>query len=149
MSEKCDLCDAGMADHTCYRCEKKVCSSCIDENGLLCRSCKSSNSDKIEGIRIGYAPLRKMVNMPLFITGIAVIIVGMAVIMSSSLILPTNVEQLPQQQPQQPGGFIYIFPFPFVFAWGSPDLVTVIPLIIAAIALPIIMVLLMFRKLWP
>jgi hypothetical protein len=48
--------------------------------------------------------------------------------------------------PQQPGGFIYIFPFPFAFGWGSPDLITILPLIIGMVALPIIMIFLMFRK---
>jgi len=89
---------------------------------------------------IGYAPLKKMVNLPLFIAGIVVIIIGMIVIMSASF-APT--ESMPQQQP---GGFIYIFPFPFVFSWGSPDAITILPLIIGMLALPVIMILLMFRK---
>ena len=140
MSERCSVCNARMADHSCYRCGKSVCSSCIDENGLLCRNCKFANEDEMEGIKIGYAPLKKMVNMPLFIAGIAVIIIGMIVIMSTSFV---STEPMPQQKP---GGFIYIFPFPFVFAWGSADMITVLPLIIAMLALPIIMILFMFRK---
>lgn len=141
MSERCNICNARMADHSCYRCGNSVCSSCIDENGLLCRNCKFAKEDEMEGIKIGYAPLKKMVNMPLFIAGIAIIIIGMIVIMSASFV---STEQIPQQQ--QPGGFIYIFPFPFVFAWGSPDVITMLPLIVAMLALPIIMTLIMFRK---
>lgn len=90
---------------------------------------------------MGYASLKKMVNIPLFAAGIAVIIIGMILIMSASSFLPSQ-----QLQQQQPRGFIYIFPFPFVFAWGSPDTVTLLPFIIAMVALPIIMILLMFRK---
>ncbi len=137
MNERCNICSARNADHSCYRCGNSVCSSCIDENGLLCRNCKFKDDD-IEGIRIGYAPLKKMVNMPLFMAGIAVIIVGIVVITSS---FATS-----QQTPQQPGGFIYIFPFPFVFASGSPDLMTILPLVIGMVLVPIIMILLMFRK---
>jgi len=140
MSERCNVCNARMADHSCYRCGNNVCSSCIDENGLLCRNCKVAKEDETEGIKIGYAPLKRMVNMPLFIVGIAVIVIGMIVIMSASFV---STEQMSQQQP---GGLIYIFPFPFVFAWGSPDAIKVLPLIIAMLALPTIMILLMFRK---
>lgn len=61
------------------------------------------------------------------------IIVRISVMMLLSLILPTNVEQLPKQR--------FTYKFPFVFSWASPDLLTVIPLIIAAIVLSIIMVL--------
>jgi len=129
-----------MADHSCYRCGNSVCSSCIDENGLLCRNCKFANEDEIEGIEIGYTPLKKMVNMPLFVAGIAVIIIGMIVMMSTSFV---STAQMPQQQPS---GLVFIFPFPFAFAWGSPDMITILPLLIAMLALPIIMILLMFRK---
>jgi len=139
MNDRCTVCNARMADHTCHRCGNSVCSSCIDENGLLCRNCKFANEDKIEGMKIGYAPLKKMVNMQLFIAGIAVIIIGMILMMST----PFASDSTPQQQP---GGFIYIFPFPFVFAWGSADMITLLPLIIAMLVLPIIMILLMFRK---
>ena len=138
MSERCNVCNARMADHSCYRCRNSVCSSCIDENGLLCRNCKFIDDD-VEGVRIGYAPLKKMVNMPLFIAGIAAIIIGTAVIASSSFASS-------QQMPQQPGGFIYIFPFPFAFGWGSPDLITILPLVIGMALVPIIMILLVFRK---
>lgn len=127
-----------MADHYCYRCGNSVCSSCIDENGLLCRNCRFAKED-VESIRIGYAPLKRMVNLPLFAAGIVVMIIGMIVIMSASSVSTQPV-------PQQPRGFIYVFPFPFVFTWGSPDAITVLPLIIAMLALPIIMILLMFRK---
>lgn len=137
MSERCNVCNAMMADHSCYRCGNSVCSSCIDENGLLCRNCKFKSEDDIDGIKIGYEPLKKMVNMPLFIAGIAVIITGMVAIATSFA---------SQQMPQQPGGFIYIFPFPFAFGWGSPDLITILPLIIGMVALPIIMIFLMVRK---
>lgn len=136
MSERCNVCNARMADHSCYRCGNSVCSSCIDENGLLCRNCKFKDDD-VEGIRIGYAPLKKTVNMPLFIAGIAMMITGMVVITSSFA---------SQQMPQQPEGSIYIFPFPFAFGWGSSDLITILPLIIGMVALPIIMTFLMFRK---
>lgn len=139
MNERCNICNARMPEHTCYRCDKSVCSSCIDENGLLCRNCKFAKEDA-EGVMIGYAPLKKMVNLPLFVAGIAVIIIGMVVIMSASFV---STESMPQQQP---GRFIYIFPFPFVFAWGTPDAITVLPLLIGILALPIIMILLMFRK---
>ena len=139
MSERCNVCNARMADHSCYRCGNSVCSSCIDENGLLCRNCRFKSEDEIEGIKIGYAPLKKLVNMPMFIAGIAAIVTGMIVIAAASIV-PS------QQMPQQPGGFIYIFPFPFVFSSGSPDLLTILPLILAMVALPIIMVFVMFRK---
>ena len=137
MNERCNVCNAMMADHSCYRCGYSVCSSCIDENGLLCRNCKLKSEDDIDGIKIGYGPLKKMVNMPLFIVGIAVMITGMVVITSSFA---------SQQMPQQPGGSIYIFPFPLAFDWSSPDLITIIPLIIGMVALPVIMIFLMFRK---
>ena len=137
MNERCNVCNAMMADHSCYRCGNSVCSSCIDKNGLLCRNCKLKSEDGIDGIKIGYGPLKKMVNMPLFIVGIAVMITGVVVITSSFA---------SQQMPQQPEGFIYIFPFPFVFEWGSSDLITIIPLIIGMVALPVIMIFLMFRK---
>ena len=139
MSEKCDICNARMADHSCYRCGNNVCSSCIDQNGLLCRNCMFAKGE-VEGIKIGYAPLKQMVNIPLFIAGIAIIVIGMILIMSTSFV---STEQMPQQQPR---GIIYIFPFPFVFAWSSADTITILPLIIAMLALPIIMILLMFRK---
>jgi len=141
MSESCHICNVGIADHYCYRCGSKVCSSCIDENGLLCRNCRLEKEDEIEGVRIGYAPLKKMVNLPLFTAGIAVIIIGVIVIMSASSFVSSQ-----QLQQHQPRGFIYIFPFPFVFAWGSPYTITILPLIIAMVALPIIMIFLMFRK---
>jgi uncharacterized membrane protein len=140
MSERCHVCNARTAEHSCYRCGNSVCSSCIDENGLLCRNCRFTNEDEMEGIKIGYAPLKKMANMPLLIAGIAVIITGMIVMMSASFVSSASSPQ------QQPGGFIYIFPFPFVFGWGSPDMITVLPLIVAMLALPVIMILLMFRK---
>ncbi len=142
MSERCHICNARMADHYCYRCGKNVCSSCIDENGLLCRNCRLEKKDEVEGMRMGYASLKKMVNIPLFAAGIAVIIIGMILIMSAS----SFVSSQELQQQQQPRGFIYIFPFPFVFAWGSPDAIILLPLIVAMLALPIIMILLMFRK---
>ncbi|MEM3117902.1 MAG: hypothetical protein QW769_03495 [Nitrososphaerales archaeon] len=98
----------------------------------------------MEGIRIGFAPLRKAVNLPLFIIGIAFVITGMSIITLASFTLPSNVEQTPQLQ--EPRGFIYIFPFPFVFGWGSPDIAFIVPIIIAVIALPILMMLLIFRN---
>ena len=140
MSERCNICNARAADHSCYRCGNSVCSSCIDENGLLCRNCGLAKEDEMEGIKIGYAPLKKMVNMQLFFAGIAVLIIGMIVITLASFV---STEPVPQQQL---GGFIYIFPFPFVFSSGSPELLTILPLIIAMVALPVIMVLVMFRK---
>jgi uncharacterized membrane protein len=103
----------------------------------LCRNCKFKDDD-VEGIRIGYAPLKKMVNVPLFVAGIGAVIIGMVVIAFSFA--------SSQQMPQQPGGFIYIFPFPFVFASGSPDLITILPLVIGLVLVPIIMIFLMFRK---
>jgi uncharacterized membrane protein len=141
MSERCDICGARMASHSCYRCEKNVCSSCIDENDFLCKNCKKGS--EMEGIQIGFAPLRKIVNLPLFATGIAILITGMVIIMWSPLTAP-NIEQLPQQQ--EPRGFIYIFPLPFVFGLNSQETTIMLPIILAIIALPIIAMLLMFRK---
>lgn len=143
MSEKCDICGARMAYHSCYRCERNVCSSCIDENGLLCKNCRIKD-EEVEGIQIGFAPFRKMVNLPIFATGIAIIIVGMVMIMLASFTTSVNTEQMPQQQ--EPRSFIYIFPLPFVIGLDSPDTTIAIPIIIAAIALPIIVMFLMFRK---
>ena len=94
----------------------------------------------MEGMKIGYASLRKVVNMPLFIIGVAVIIMGMIMIMISSQVVPS------ERTAQQPGGFVYIFPFPFVFSWGSPDMITILPLMVVMLALPIIMTFLVFRR---
>ncbi|MFQ5920943.1 MAG: hypothetical protein ACE5JV_02880, partial [Nitrososphaerales archaeon] len=125
MSERCHICNASMAEHRCYRCGGRVCSSCIDENGLLCKRCKlvREEDEEVKGVRIGYAPLRRMVNIPLFVAGIAAIIIGMIVIGASISVSPpvTAPEQMPEREP---GGSIYIFPFPFVIAWGSPDAMT-------------------------
>jgi uncharacterized membrane protein len=141
VSEKCDICGAGVANNSCHNCGKNVCSSCIDDNDLLCKICRKSK--EMEGLRIGFAPLRNMVNLPLFVIGIAIIITGM-VIMTWASFASFNVDQMPQQR--QPSGFIYIFPLPFVFAWGSPDAAFTIPIIITAIILPIVIIFLMFRN---
>lgn len=143
MSKECDICGARMASHSCYRCQKNACSSCMDENGLLCKNCKIKGSE-MEGFQVGFAPLRKIVNLPLFAIGIAMLITGMVIMTWSSLTVPTNIEQIPQQQ--EPRGFIYIFPFPFVFGLSPSETTTILPIILAVIALPIITMLLMFRK---
>ncbi len=142
MSERCYICGARVADHQCYQCSNTTCSACMDVNDLMCRNCMFEKTDEVEGVRISYAPLKKMVNVPLFVGGITAVIIGLVVIMSASF----TASQPLQSQVQQPEGFIYIFPFPFVFTWGSHNIVNVLPLIIAMEALPIVIIFLMFRK---
>ncbi len=77
---KCDICGASSVVHSCYRCEKNVCSSCTDEQGPLCKNC-SIKDDDIEGIQIGFTPMKKVVNLPLFLTGITILIIGMVIMM--------------------------------------------------------------------
>ncbi len=94
----------------------------------------------MEGMKIGYASFRKVVNVPLFIVGVAVIILGMFMIIISSQVVSS------ERSAQQPGGFVYIFPFPFVFSWGPQDMITILPLIVAMLILPIIMTFLVLRR---
>jgi uncharacterized membrane protein len=94
----------------------------------------------MEGMKIGYASLWKMVNVPLFIVGVTVVIMGMIMIVISSQIVSS------ERSAQQPGGFVYIFPFPFVFSWGSTDMIMILPLIVVMLVLPIIMTFLVFRR---
>jgi uncharacterized membrane protein len=125
-----------MPAHYCCSCGSKVCSSCIDEDGVVCRRCRAAREEHT-GFGIGYAPLRRMVNVPLFVAAIAAIVIGIVMISWAS--------SVPAAQPGS-GGVIYIFPFPFAFAWGSPDMAVAIPLIIAAVVLPITIMILVFRR---
>lgn len=152
MSDRCHLCNSPMPEHSCYRCGNRVCSSCMDENRVLCRRCElvgeaaPEDDEGIEGVKIGYAQLKRVANIPLFVAGIVAIILGMAVlgISFSSLAVPSS-STAPGQLPE-PGGFVWVFPLPFVVTWGSPDAVTVIPLMIAVLALPVILMILMLRR---
>ena len=122
---------------------KRICVLRAQTNRVHCKNC-SMKDDDIEGIQIGFAPLKKVVNLPLLLTGITILIIGMVIMMWSSLTITTNVEQILQQE--EPRGFIYIFPFPFVIGWDSPEIVIILPIIIAMIALPMPVILLFFRK---
>lgn len=140
MSNRCELCYSRTAERSCYRCGSSVCVSCIDENGILCRNCGLGKEDQAEGVSIGYTQLKKLVNLPLFVVGTAIVITGMIWIMLLPILTTGTVSQ------ERTRGFIYIFPFPFAFTWDYPDLAVVLPLVVAMTALPIIIIMLLFRK---